>query len=168
MNKKSAAFIQRNKHKHNNKDDFRTPKYLWNFINDIASIDYDGACQIGINNLAKALKLEEEWPHNSVIYSNPPFDAKSIIKWTKKGYYHRQNEGTHIMLLPNKLCQVFMYDLVGLFDKIIYLHGRVDFDSPYAVKGGASMSGSIIVIQSKKTFPIIKHWKISTLKERYK
>jgi len=167
MNKKTAAFIQRNKHKHNNKDDFRTPKYLWNFINNIVTVDYDGACEIGINNLTTPLRLEEQWPHNSIVYSNPPYDSESIIKWTKKGYLHKENGGTHIMLIPNKLCQVFMYDLRSMFTDIIFLHGRVNFESPYAAKGGASMSGSIIVVQSNKNWFYHKRYKLSYLKEQF-
>ncbi len=41
-------------------------------------------------------------------------------------------------------------DIQGDIDKLIFLGGRVDFPSPYAVKGGASRNGSVLVVQSGK------------------
>lgn len=129
--------------------DFRTPKYLFDYINSIEKIDFDGACEDGKNNLATPLRLEEEWP-NGVVYSNPPFDIDSINKWINKGWVHsRKVEGNvSIILIPNKLTQVkFQLNSENKFDSIIFLGGRVDFVSPYATKGGTSRMGSVILIQ---------------------
>ena len=81
--------------------DFRTPSYLWKYINSIQTVDFDGACEAGINNLAKPLRLENEWP-SGVVYSNPPFDIESINAWVKKGFEHsRRAEGNvSIILIP--------------------------------------------------------------------
>ena len=66
-------------------DDFRTPAYLLDFIRLRWGLDYDAACTPNVNNVVpKTLRLEEEWPKKkwpTTIYSNPPFDTKSIIKW---------------------------------------------------------------------------------------
>ena len=135
---------------HTDQVDFRTPEYLFQFINSISPVEFDGACEKGLNELAEPLRLEDPWP-DGTIYSNPPFDIDSIIKWIKKGYAHsRKNEGNvHIMLIPNKLTQVKLQDHCSeLIDKIIFLGGRVNFDSPYAVRGGTSRMGSVILIQS--------------------
>jgi len=147
--------------------DFRTPAYLFSYINSLYTIEYDGACSPGINNLAKPLRLEEEWPQG-VIYSNPPFDITSICAWLEKGWNHSRKHysNVHILLLPNKLTQVKLHDFSHMIDKIIFLGGRVDFDSPHAVKGGTSRMGSIIVIQSMNDsgFDFIK---LSELKDIY-
>ena len=143
--------------------DFRTPSYLWNYINSIETVDFDGACEPGINNLAKPLRLEDEWP-SGVVYSNPPFDIESINAWIKKGFEHsRKAEGNvSIILIPNKLTQVkFQNHSHDKFDSIIFLGGRVDFDSIYSVKGGSSRMGSVILIQKMGEHGI--HFK--TLKE---
>ena len=147
--KKALAFLNRGQHEHNDKDDFRTPPYLWWWLNrELGPIEYDGACTPGLNNLTDPLRLEDDWPPASVVYSNPPFDAPSIEKWFEKGEeYASLRGGVHIMLLPDKLCQVFMSRMIPSFSQIIFLGGRVNFISPYAVSGGASMSGSIITIQ---------------------
>mgnify|MGYP003132002456 CR=1 FL=1 len=145
------AFIMRSSHEHTDKSDFRTPPYLFDWINDQWPIDYDGACVAGLNNLASPLRLEDEWPVGSTVYSNPPFDSPSIIKWFEKGQEHAKYGGIHIMLLPNKMCQVFFSSCVEQFDEIIFLGGRINFISPYATKGGTSMQGSIITRQGGGT-----------------
>ena len=158
--------------------DFRTPDYLWDFIKTRWNPQYDAACTPGLNNLAKPLRLEEDWP-NGVIYSNPPFDTPSIIKWALKGFEHsRKAEGNiHVMLIPNKLNVVLLQkECSHTFDKLIFLGGRVDFPSPYAVKGGASRNGSVLVIQnvmysSLTIYPLPKdneYILLSKLKGRFK
>ena len=150
--------------------DFRTPDYLWDFIKTRYNPQYDGACTPGLNNLATPLRLENDWP-KGVIYSNPPFDTPSIIKWALKGYEHSRKAvgNVHVMLIPNKLTTVSLQkECSHTFDKLILLGGRVDFPSPYAVKGGASRNGSVIVIQHQ--FPDLSNENeyilLSELKER--
>jgi hypothetical protein len=145
--KQADAFLNR-RHPHNDKDDFRTPRYLFDYMEFVyGEIEYDGACTPGVNNLATPLRLEDEWPASSTIYSNPPYDKDSIIKWFEKGEEVKASGGLHIMLLPNKLSQKFMSPMIMHFSEIIFLGGRVNFISPYAVKGGSSMNGSIITTQ---------------------
>ena len=152
--------------------DFRTPNYLWNYIQHRWNPQYDGACTPNLNNLTTPLRLEDDWP-NGVIYSNPPFDTPSIIKWALKGFEHsRKAKGNiHVMLIPNKLNVVSLQkECSHTFDHLIFLGGRVDFPSPYAVKGGASRNGSVLVIQSVKDalFSTSEYILLSELKERFK
>lgn len=84
MNNKVKAFLK--SHHPNTKEcDYRTPEYLFNWIQDEwGPIDYDAACFAdGSNALATPLRLEDEWPI-STVYSNPPYDAESIAKWFDK------------------------------------------------------------------------------------
>lgn len=154
--------------------DFRTPNYLFNYIQSLfGEIHYDAACFTdGSNSLATPLRLEQEWP-KGIIYSNPPFDDESIIKWLKKGFTHSRasTNNIHIMLIPNKLNHVkIQKQCNGLIDNIIFLGGRVDFKSQYATKGGASRNGSIILIQnstSSAQFPKFQFVLLSSLKTKY-
>lgn len=134
-----------------NKDDFRTPPYLWEWIKaEYGPIDYDGACEDGVNNLAAALRLEDKWPEGSTVYSNPPFDSASLVKWLKKGRTHTFNGGTHIMLMPMKLCQVALSEYIISICDITFLGGRINFVGPYSCKGGSSRNGCVVVVQSFK------------------
>lgn len=149
--------------------DFRTPSYLWEYIKSRFDVEFDGACQEGVNNLAKPLRLEDVW-FDGVIYSNPPFDTDSIIKWALKGFEHSRKspKNIHLLLIPNKLNYVEIQKQCShTFDKIIFLGGRVDFSSPYAVKGGASRNGSILIIQSMTIDKNNEYVLLSDLKKEF-
>ena len=166
---KSAAFAQ-NIHPNTHEDDFRTPAYLFDWINDIfGPVEYDAACD-EINNLATPLRLEDDWPVGSVIYTNPPFDSQSIAAWFDKGRIHADNGGIHIMCLPNKLCQTFFTERISQCDEILLLGGRVDFSGPFSTPGGASRTGTVIIVQhwDRPFSPIVRGIRLRDLKARYK
>lgn len=131
--------------------DFRTPEYLFNYIKSFyGRIDYDAACENGVNNLAEAIRLEDTWPNDKIIYSNPPFDTAAIIEWINKGHrwvgMHQKN--VHIILIPNKCCtKKLTKHFQDKIQSFIFLGGRVNFDSIYSVPGGSSRNGSVILIQ---------------------
>jgi len=140
----AEAFIQRS-HEHNDKDDFRTPMYLINWLKSkFGDLLRDGACSEEnkkgepINVFDFNLISKNEW-----IYVNPPFDTPSIIKFVEACSLIKSND--RVFLLPNKLCQKsFCINVNKHFDEIHMLGGRIDFVSPYAVKGGTSMNGCVI------------------------
>jgi phage N-6-adenine-methyltransferase len=172
MNNRSLHFLSRHLHPHNAEDDYRTPSYLFHYINNkLGPIQYDAACTPSLNNLAKPLRLEDPWPISSTVYSNPPYDSHSISKWIEKGSQHTLNQGTHIMLIPNKLNQVFFSKHFHQIHHIIFLGGRVNFEGPFSTSGGASMSGSIITVQyppsARPQQMIIENILLSTLKKQY-
>ena len=135
-------------HNNTNLSDFRTPEYLMKWIDStFGPIQFDAACEPGVNNLYSPLRLEGSWPKGSTVFSNPPYDALSINKWFKKGLKHVESGGKHIMLLPNKLCQkTFIENIHPYIQRIVFLGGRVNFTGPNIVKGGSSRSGCIILI----------------------
>ena len=166
-------FLDRQGHEHNDKSDFRTPPYLFAFIEDrFGKVEFDAACIDGLNNLAPALRLEDEWPKGSLVYSNPPFDSESIQAWFEKGERHAANGGVHIMCLPMKMTQCFFNPMIERFNEIIFLGGRINFISPYAVKGGTSMNGTILTRQGGECkyhdTPIIEGVLIRDLKAAYR
>ena len=169
----SKVFSWHKKFENSDQVDFRTPPYLFKFITSIyGRIDYDGACfEDGSNSLAKPLRLEDEWP-SGIVYSNPPFDDKSIIKWIQKGHKHvmRNPSNKHIILIPNKLTHVkIIENAFSLIDRMIILGGRINFISDYAVKGGTSRNGNLILIQdSTIENPGFEFVTLKKLKEVYR
>tara|TARA_R100000808_G_C2126371_1_gene136547 strand:+ start:473 stop:1054 length:582 start_codon:yes stop_codon:yes gene_type:complete len=155
-------------------DDFRTPEYLLKFIRMRWGLHYDAACIEGVNNVVpKCLRLEDEWPKKrwpTTIYSNPPFDTDSIIKWIQKGHdwvnkvaeekKYKRNERIHVMLIPNKLTVVGLQDecTIGtqpIWNDTIFLGGRICFEGPNIVKGGSSRNGCVLLIQ--RSFGVLNH-----------
>jgi len=169
----SEAFVNR-RHEHNDKDDFRTPMYLINWMKSIYGHQLrDGACSEE-NKKGKPINLfgnyviqNDEW-----IYINPPFDTPSIIKFIEASKKFQYND--LVYLLPNKLCQKqFCLNVNSYFDEIHFLGGRIDFESPYSVKGGTSMNGCFLgVIYSdvikKNEYPIVYSHTLSEIKRSFK
>ena len=150
--------------------DFRTPLYLQKYIKENWNFQFDGACEDGVNNLAKALRLEDEWENNVCVYSNPPFDDESLIKWIKKGHnWVKKHKGNvHVILIPNKLNHVkIQKETKGMINKLIFLGGRVNCDSIHSVKGGTSRNGSVLIIQSYYDDCSIDFVLLSDLKKKY-
>jgi hypothetical protein len=146
LTEQAEAFLRN--HPKTNLSDFRTPSYLITWINEnFGPIHYDAACIDGLNNLFEPLRLEDDWPEGSTIYSNPPFDAPSILKWFAKGLEHTKTGGTHIMLIPNKLCQKTFCDNINPhIQELVFLGGRINFEGPNIVKGGSSRNGCLLLI----------------------
>tara|TARA_Y100000004_G_C8953744_1_gene429799 strand:- start:100 stop:750 length:651 start_codon:yes stop_codon:yes gene_type:complete len=141
-------------HEHNPKDDFRTPDYLiWYLKKQFGSNLLDAACTeenaLGdfVNIFVEDDLIPFDYTNNGWIYINPPFDMKSIVAFVKQSYKWFLNGWRVVLLLPNKLCsKTFVTQLNHHFAGIVLLGGRIDFDSPYATKGGTSMNGCFLAI----------------------
>tara|TARA_Y100000004_G_C8896584_1_gene404443 strand:- start:644 stop:1180 length:537 start_codon:yes stop_codon:yes gene_type:complete len=169
------SFLQKRNHEHNDKDDFRTPMYLINWLKDKFGEGLrDGACTIGVNNKGEPINVfspdsiePEEW-----IYVNPPFDMKNVLMFVK-ACAKLSNDNDVVMLLPNKLCsKAYVLNVNHHFDEIIMLGGRICFESPYAVTGGSSMNGCFIGImysdvRKMNEYPVVKSITLSKIKEDY-
>jgi len=170
-------FLNRLSHEHNEKDDFRTPMYIIDWLKDkMGYMLLDAACSLE-NRKGPALNIfidedkiplmspsvEENW-----IYINPPFDMKSVIKFTEKASQWRSKGWPVAMLLPNKLCSKSYCEKVNIhFDEIYPLGGRINFESPYAVTGGTSMNGcfiGIMKVRERNKFPILKSITLAEIK----
>lgn len=141
---KRSHFLKRPQHEHNEKDDFRTPMYLINYLKrHFGEGLRDGACSPEnmkgepFNVFSDDSMLKGEW-----LYINPPYDTPSIIRFVRAAVLHSEKGHDVVFLIPNKLCQKeWCLHINQHFDEIMCLGGRVNFESPYAVKGGSSMNG---------------------------
>lgn len=164
MTKQAEAFLKN--HQKTNLSDFRTPNYLVEWINkEFGPIDFDAACEPGLNNLFEPLRVEDEWPIGSTVFSNPPFDTPSILKWFAKGLEHSKKGGTHIMLIPNKLCQkTFVNHINPYIETLVFLGGRINFEGPNIVKGGSSRNGCLILVNQASAQYKFKSINLSDIK----
>ncbi len=173
MGEKQRAFLSRKTHKHNDKDDFRTPDYIIRWLkSQFGEGLRDGACTPNVNNKGVPIDLFDPYSRLSYaewVYVNPPFDMKNVVMFVEA--CARISAGNDVvMLLPNKLCsKSYCLKVNHHFDEIIMLGGRIDFESPYAAKGGTSMNGCFVGIMyadiMKKTeYPIVKCVTLAELK----
>ena len=154
-------------------DDFRTPPYLLDYIGRTRAITHDGACSEA-NATGEPFDLFQEGqllPPGSHLFVNPPWDTPSVKRFVKAAWFQMmRSPGSRVtFLLPNKLCEVaWVEDIMPYFDWITFLGGRVNFEGPNSVKGGASRWGSVLCEISRKVpspIPTIHYKTLKQLKE---
>ena len=158
---------------HSQKEDFRTPQYILDYIEaEFGEIELDVACFAdGSNAVALPVRLRSAWPRGHA-YANPPFDSDSIRAWWVACHAHASSgKGSATLLIPNKLCQVFLNPLLPLANEVIMLGGRVNFEGPYQRVGGTSRQGSVIVRfelgSTDRNPPRLRQVLLRDLKERF-
>lgn len=157
------------------KEDFRTPQYIVNWLKfEFGDHFYDACYNENFDNALSTpyIPNKTDLDVRNWVYFNPPFHSNKLE------YFISLAEDLHckgndvVFLLPNKLCQVRYNDLLnGFFDEIIFLSGRIDFNSIYSVKGGSSRNGCFIGykkgIQYRKTIPTFRFVKLKDIKKGF-
>lgn len=170
-------FINRGIHPHNEKDDFRTPMYIIDWLKDHFGDNLlDAACSEE-NKKGEYINIFKEPASYAIfdlttwIYINPPFDMQNCIDFTQAGALWNEKGWPVVMLLPNKLCSKSYCEKINIhFDEIICLGGRINFESPYAAKGGTSMNGCFLGIMygdvmKKNEYPVVKSLTLAQIKK---
>lgn len=138
----SAAFTS-------NRDDWETPKWLfdklneiWHFTLDAASNDDNALCECHFTKDDDA--LSQSWEGHSV-WLNPPY-GRNIPKWVEKAAMESRKPGTIvIMLVPARVDTGWYWDwIVPYADEISFLRGRVKF-CLHGEEGGPSPFPSMLV-----------------------
>ena len=166
-------------HPGTNEDDYRTPAYLVRYIASKRPITHDGACTPE-NALGEPYDVFQGatsvgarsgcLPPNSHLFVNPPWDTPSVVLFVSAAAEClRRSPGSRCtFLLPNKLCEVaWVREVLPFFDEITFLGGRVNFEGPNAVKGGASRWGCVLADLTRRPpayLPIMRYVLLSELK----
>jgi site-specific DNA-methyltransferase (adenine-specific) len=112
------------------KNDWRTPRYIFDYLNDIYKFTLD-PCASDDNNLCdKYYTLEDDGLSKSwageTVFMNPPY-GREISKWVKKAFDETNDYGaTVICLLPARTCPAWFWDYCQ-DGAINFLRGRVKF-----------------------------------------
>ena len=146
----------RQNHPNSDKDNFWTPMYIIYWLKDkFGDYMYDAACDEH-NKKGQYIDIfKEPIPHDDMswIYINPPFDMASVFEFVIHAARWADAGWPIVMLLPNKLCsRGYVTQVNNRLDHIIYLGGRINFEGPYACKGGASMNGCFVGIMDRSAF----------------
>lgn len=159
MNNKTKAFIT-GIHERTHEEDFRTPEYIVKWLKYNFGEDFYDACYN--ENYDNALSTpyipgKTEPNQGEWVYFNPPFHSNKIPYFIELAKELQLKNIMSVFLLPNKLCQVgFVNNVNRSFDEIIFLGGRINFDSIYSTPGGTSKNGCFIGIV--KPLSKIKHY----------
>ena len=168
---KAAAFTKAY-HPNTRMDDYRTPRYILDYIEEtFGQINRDGACH-ETNKTGDPIDLfsGELMKMGEVLFVNPPWSTPEVKRFVEAASRQVDAGATVVFLLPNKLCEVsWVNDVIGYFDNIILLGGRVDFAGPFSVKKGATRFGTFIGVMGKgrENNPIVEGVTLRHLKEIY-
>lgn len=143
------------------KDEARTPEYLyrfansiWNFDLDLASSDANTKCRSHFTKDLDALSLP--WPdYGTSGWCNPPYS--NISPWLEKAALHRHDLQT-VFLIPTPNGEAMYRIIEQMASEIILIHGRISFLRPSGEKMTGNTRGSCLVV-----FNQVKGCKLSWL-----
>ena len=131
----------------NHKDDWKTPPYLYNKLNEEFNFDFD-PCPL-MHDIEEWDGLEIEWGKRNFI--NPPYSRKLKDAFVKKAIQESQKNKLCVLLLPVSTSTILFHDFILPNKKEIrFLKGRVKFEGfntfGQYVTNIAGMHDSMIVI----------------------
>ena len=148
------------------KDEWQTPKELFNKLNDEFNFDVDVACNdknclcdCGLTDSLNVLDwaMLPDYP-NMIFWMNPPYSKPNLLLFSKKAYEESQKGCIVVGLLPLDCSTKWFKEYVMKSDEIRYLGKRVRFIDPNTGKPkGSPAFASVIVVWKKtdKTVPTV-------------
>ena len=108
----------------NHKDDWQTPKYLYNELNQEFNFNFD-PCPY-MHNLEEWDGLKIEW--NKRNFVNPPYSRKLKEEFVKKAILESKKGKLCVLLLPVSTSTVLFHDYILPNKKEIrFIRGRLQF-----------------------------------------
>lgn len=127
------------------RDDWRTPKSLFDDLNqefsfdlDPASNDFNFKCEKHFT--IKDNGLVQSWANHSV-YLNPPY-GREIYDWCKKAYLEKDKAKVIVALLPARTDTRWFHEFIYKKAEIRFIKGRVHFDES---KNAAPFPSMIVI-----------------------
>ena len=106
------------------KQDWKTPKAIYEQLNNEFNFDYD-PCLISTNTIHNQDMLGSDWK-GKTIFVNPPY--KYLDKWIKKCYYEWKKGKTIIMLIPSRTDTKAFHEYIYNQAELRFIKGRLCFN----------------------------------------
>lgn len=133
----------------NNHDNWKTPDYLYEKLNDEFNFDFD-PCPLCFEEITPENDgLLKDWGDRNFV--NPPYSLKLKVAFIKKAIEESKKGKLCVCLIPvSTSTKLFHDDILPNKKEIRFLRGRVKFEGintkGEAVKGKCGMHDSMIVI----------------------
>ena len=134
-----------------NKDDWETPKYLYDKLNeiykftlDVAASDYNAKCSNYFSIKENALK--QKW--SGRVFCNPPY-GRNMKDWIKKASDEAKNCEVIVMLIPARTDTSYFHDYIYKKQNVTveFLRGRLKFEDKGIAKNPCPFPSMIVVIK---------------------
>lgn len=158
-------------------DSYRTPKWLFKFLDEQYNFDFD-ICASKENALLDKFYSEEN-PYNgrnwselgSTGFCNPPFSTGQKEKALAEAYRNmKENSVTSVFLIPSDVSNIFwMSHIVGKATKISIICGRINFlDPDTGEESNAGLGCALVEFCPDKEPALYPKWiKRDDIKQRY-
>lgn len=121
-------------HFSSNKDDWETPQYLFDELNERFNFDLDAAAdrenaKTNVFYSKQDNALENEW--NGNVFCNPPYSRGGwMYKWVKKAYeeHLRDPNRVIVLLIPARTETRYFHEFIFGKAKVEFLKGRLKFE----------------------------------------
>ena len=119
----------------NKKEDWETPKDLFNKLNDEFHFTLDPCANINNHKCNKYYTetengLTQDW-EGETVFCNPPYGRK-IYKWVEKCYNESKKDNTTVVLLiPSRTDTKYFHDFLYKKNNVelIFIKGRLKFEN---------------------------------------
>lgn len=151
--KRKALFKQKDKVKI-----YETPKWFfqrynkkYNFQWDMAASKKNTLCKNYVTEKQDALSIE--WPHNTTIWCNPPYESREFVKWMKKAWDVAHKGTTTVFLVHARTDTKWYHEYAQKAEELHFVRGRIKF----YIKGiqekcGAPFPSLVVIFTPKCTY----------------
>jgi len=110
LNDNRSAMFNRN-----TKTKWQTPKWFFSLFDEKYSFEWDMAaskrnrlCKKYVNKTTDSTSFE--WPGNSSLWCNPPYDSRQLHKWFSRGWEAARNGSTVVFLVHGRTDTIWFHE----------------------------------------------------------
>lgn len=142
--------------KENMKDMWRTPKPLFDYLDNIYNFNLDAYANekdklcsnyIGENDNAHIANWGDHVDSGPVVaFCNPPYSQPNIKLCLEAARREARKGGTAVVLIPNQPSKYWAWLVEGQADLVLLTMGRISFIDPISVQAKAGNAGGSAII----------------------
>lgn len=138
-----------------NKDDWETPKDLYESLNNEFHFNLDPCCSKDTAKCSSFYTIEDDglckrWEGN--VFMNPPY-GRQIVNWIKKAKEESNNGATVVCLVPARTDTKWWHNYCMKSTEIRLLTRRLTFEG---ANNKATFPAAIIVFRPGENVPVLK------------
>lgn len=140
------------------KDDWETPKYLYNKLNEEFNFTLDPCCTIHTKKCEKYFTIEDDGliqPWFGTVFMNPPY-GRGISKWMEKAKYECDNNNvTIVCLVPARTDTKWWHNYSMKSSEIRFLSKRLTFEG---ANNKATFPAALVIFKPNYNSPFMSSY----------
>lgn len=132
---------------------WQTPKWFFKLFDkkykfewDMAASKWNALCKNYVTKKQDALKID--WPGNTSIYCNPPYNSRTLGKWFSKGF-DAARRGSNVVFLVHGRIDTAWFHEWAVRGTIIIIRGRLKFLFHEKEQSSATFPSLVVIYRPK-------------------